>query len=55
MLEKQKRAIEVQDVGPLESKALMGETQLGKALRASAPECHLLLVCLYMFAAVIVL
>lgn len=44
MSEKQKGAIEVQEVGPLESIVLMGESQMGKALRASVPECLSLLL-----------
>lgn len=41
----------LQGISPWGSKALIGESQVGKALRTLAPECLLLLLCLCMFAA----
>lgn len=53
--EEQQVAIELQETGPTECKAPMSESQIGKAPRALAPECFLLLLCLYMSAAAIFL
>ena len=48
-------ALGLLEFGPPECKALIGETWIGKAPRSSAPECLLLPLCLYMFAAAIFL
>lgn len=44
-------AIEVPEVGPPESTAPMGESQIGRTPGNSATECPLLLMCLSMLAA----
>ena len=48
--EEQQVAIELHETGPTECQALMGKSRIGEAPRASAPECLLLLLCLYMLA-----
>ena len=55
MSEEQKVAIEFREFGSPPCKNVMGESWIGKAPRASASECLLLLLCLYMFAAAIFL
>lgn len=44
-------AVEVKEVSPPGSKAPMGESWKDKARRASAPQCLLLLLSLFMLAA----
>lgn len=51
--EEQRVALELQEFGPREYKAIMGESRISKAPRASAPECLLLLLCLHVFATAI--
>lgn len=55
MLEEYQVAMEGQEVGPPESKALMGKSWIGKPPRASGPEYLLLLLCLHTFSTVIFL
>lgn len=47
MSEEQHVALGFCEIGPPEFKALMCKSQIGKALKASAPECLWLLLCLY--------
>ena len=47
--EEQQVTIELQEFGPPECKTLMGESWIGKTLRASAPESLLIVCCLYIF------
>lgn len=54
-LEEPQVAIELQEFSLPGSKALISETWIGRAPRASAPECLFLLLCLYTFAAAIIL
>lgn len=55
MAEEQQVATELQEFGSPERRALIGEYQIGKALKTWAPECLLLLLCLYMIATAIFL
>lgn len=51
--EEQQVAIKLQKFGLPECKTLIGESLIQEAPRASAPECLLQLLCLYMFATAI--
>lgn len=48
-------AVDIQGVSPPGGTSLMGESQLGKALRPQTAECVLLLLCLHMFTAAVFL
>lgn len=55
MSEKQQVAIKVQGISTPGGNSLMGQSQIGKTPRPHNPECLLLLLCPYMFAAAIFL
>ena len=55
MLEEQQVAIEFQGISTPEGEFLMGESYISKAPTPRIPECVSLFLCLYMFAAAIIL